>query len=177
MDIEANRSAINYSKKEMRRRVLWVAGGIAFSLTPRPCFGLRRWLLRRFGASIGEQVHIYPSARITLPWNLSVGDWSAIGEAAIVYSLGRITIGRSVTVSQYAHLCAGSHDYRDPAMPLLRLPITIEDEVWICADAFVGPGVTVGQRSILAARGVLVKDAPPGTILGGNPARILKQRD
>lgn len=61
-------------------------------------------------------------------------------------------------------------------MPLLKLPIEVRDDAWICADAFVGPGVVVGVRSIVAARAVVVKDVPDGMIVGGNPACSVKQR-
>lgn len=81
-----------------------------------------------------------------------------------------------MTISQNAHLCAGSHDYNDRAMPLLKLPIEVRDDAWICADAFVGPGVIVGARSIVAARGVAINDVPEAIIVGGNPARFIKHR-
>jgi putative colanic acid biosynthesis acetyltransferase WcaF len=130
-----------------------------------------------FGARVGRDVHIYPSVRILLPWQLKIGDQSAIGDGAIIYNVGTIAIGSRTTVSQYAHLCAGSHDYRDPAFSLLRLPITIGDEAWICADAFVGPGVCIGDRAIVGARAVASKNVPSGMIVVGNPARVVKSRD
>ena len=87
-----------------------------------------------------------------------------------------LKIGRLATISQYAHLCAGTHDYTDPRFPLLRPPITIGDEVWICADAFVGPDVTVGDRSIVGARATVMKDVPSDQIVAGNPAQLVKTR-
>jgi putative colanic acid biosynthesis acetyltransferase WcaF len=105
-----------------------------------------------------------------------VGDWSGIGAGARIYSLGPITLGAAVTVSQGAHLCAGTHDYTDPTLPLIRPPITIRSQAWICADAFVGPGVTVGEGAIVGARAVVVKDIDPWTVAVGNPARIVGQR-
>jgi putative colanic acid biosynthesis acetyltransferase WcaF len=122
-------------------------------------------------------VHFYNSAKIYFPWNLSIGDWSAIGEDVFIYNLGSVVIGNRVTISQRAHLCAGTHDYTDTTMPLLKPPITIQDQVWVCADAFVGPGVTVSQGAVVAARAVVVKDVPPWTVVGGNPARLLKRRE
>jgi putative colanic acid biosynthesis acetyltransferase WcaF len=177
LDIEANRRARKWSSRELIGRALWeVVSRPLFAWTPRIFWGWRRALLRLFGAEVGREVNIYPNVKVAIPWNLSIGDYTAIGEGAIVYSLGRISIGERVTISQHAHLCAGSHDYTDPVMPLLKLPITVEDEVWICADAFVGPGIVVGERAIVAARGVVVNDVPEGAIVGGNPARLIKQR-
>jgi len=111
-----------------------------------------------------------------MPWNVEIGDWTAIGEEAILYSLGRITIGARVTVSQRAHLCAGTHDYRKREMPLLRPPIRVEDEAWICAEAFVGPGVLIGQGAVVGARAVVVRSVAPWTVVAGNPARPIGDR-
>ena len=147
-----------------------------FRISPRPCFGWRRFLLRLFGARVGKEVHIYSNAMIYMPWNLSIDDWSAIGEYAYVYNLGLITIGKYVTVSHRVHLCAGTHDYSKPDLPLLKPPIHIFDQAWICADAFVGPGVEIGEGAIVGARAVVVKDVAAWAIVGGNPAKFIKRR-
>lgn len=176
IDIMANRAARKWSRKELVARLLWGLAHPLFAGSPRPLWGWRRFLLRLFGAKIGEEVHIYPSVRITIPWQLAIGDEAAVGDRAILYSLGRIALGERVTVSQGVHLCAGTHDYRDPAMPLLKLPIVVERDAWICADAFVGPGVRVGARAIVGARCVVMKDVEPEAIMIGNPARLLRRR-
>jgi putative colanic acid biosynthesis acetyltransferase WcaF len=139
-------------------------------------WGWRRFLLRCFGAHVGREVHIYPTARIMIPWNISIAEHSAIGDRAILYALGPITIGRQATISQGAHLCAGSHEYRRADMPLTKEPITISDGAWVCADAFVGPGVKVGEFAIVGARAVAMKDIEAWAIVAGNPARAIKQR-
>jgi putative colanic acid biosynthesis acetyltransferase WcaF len=94
----------------------------------------------------------------------------------LVYNLGRVSIGERVTISQRVHLCAGTHDYKNPAMPLIKPPIEIGDEVWVCADAFVGPSLTIGERAIVAAASVVVKNVSAGAIVGGNPAKEIKIR-
>lgn len=177
LNIASNRAATKYTLGELVRRVLWIlVGKPLFRLSPRPFFGWRRFVLRSFGASVGEGVNIYSSATIYFPWNLTIGDWSSIGEHAMIYNLGPVTIGEQVTVSQRAHLCAGTHDHTDPTMPLLKPPITVEDQAWICADAFVGPRVTVGEGAVVGARAVAVKNVDAWTIVGGNPARVIKTR-
>lgn len=177
LDISANRSARKWSKRELLRRALWDFFSVPlFAWTPRQLWGWRRFILRIFGAHIGREAHIYPSAKITIPWNLSIGDHAAVGDGAILYALGPITVGERVTISQHAHLCAGSHDYTDAAMPLIKPPISIGNDAWISADTFVGPGVVIGARAIVAARGVVVRDVPDDAIVGGNPARLIKQR-
>jgi putative colanic acid biosynthesis acetyltransferase WcaF len=176
LNIEANRRASNYSIREHLARLAWSVGKAIFRLTPRPCFGWRRVLLRLFGAKVGSHVNIYPSALIYYPWNLNIGDWSSVGEWALIYNLGPVTIGEGSTISQRAHLCAGTHDYRDPTMPLLKPPIKISNDTWICADAFVGPGVAIGEGAIVGARAVVTKNVAPWTVVAGNPARFLKSR-
>jgi len=171
IDVKSNRTTRNWSRRELAARVAWSLAWPLFRFSPRLLWGWRRALLRLFRANVGREVHIYPGAQITIPWNLTLGDHCAIGDRAILYALGPVAIGARTTVSQGAHICAGSHDWRQPDMPLLKLPISIGTDCWICADAFIGPGLTIGDHSIVAARAVVVKPVPPGTIIGGNPAR------
>lgn len=147
-----------------------------FRFSPRSFFGWRRFLLRLFGAHVGMDAHVYPSARIYLPWKLTLGNESSIGEWALIYNLGHITVGDKSTVSHRAHLCAGTHDYTNPSLPLLRQPIKIESQAWICADAFVGPGIRIGEGAVVAAASVVVRDVPSWQVVAGNPARVIKQR-
>jgi putative colanic acid biosynthesis acetyltransferase WcaF len=177
LDIAANRRARKYSRGELVRRVAWAAVWPLFRFSPRPAFAWRRMLLRLMGARVGARVHIYASATITYPWMLEIGDESAIGERALVYNLGRVTIGRRATISHQAHLCAGTHDYTDPALPLVKPPIVVGDEAWVCADAFVGPGVTVGAGAVVGARAVVLRDVEPWMVVVGNPARAVKRRE
>jgi putative colanic acid biosynthesis acetyltransferase WcaF len=176
-NIEENRRHQRYSKAEYLGRILWTLAWPLFRFSPRILFGWRAFLLRIFGAKIGRHVHIYNSVDIYLPWNLVIEDWSALGERVRIYNLGTISIGKTVTVSQRAHLCAGTHDHSDPAMRLLKPPIHIADQAWICADAYVGPGVTVGEGALVAARAVVVKDVEPWQMVGGNPARGIGRRE
>lgn len=176
-DVQSNRTRREYSAREYFLRVVWGLCLPLFRWSPRIAFAWRNWLLRRFGANVGDRVHIYNTAQIRYPWHLSVGDDSAIGEYAIVYNLGFVQIGKRVTVSQYAHLCAGTHDYRRADMPLVRAPISVEDDVWICAEAFIGPGVTVSAGAIVGACACVFSDVDAWTIVGGNPARFLKNRE
>ena len=87
-----------------------------------------------------------------------------------------VRVGKHATISQRAHLCAGTHDYKDPAMPLVKSTIDIGDDVWVCADAFVGPDITIGDGAVVGARAVVVRSVPPDAIVGGNPAREIGRR-
>lgn len=174
-DVTANRRVRKWTRRELAGRVLWGLARPLFALSPRPLWGWRRAMLRLFGASVGREVHVFPSVRITVPWNLTLGDQCAVGDRAILYALGPISIGSRATVSQGAHLCAGTHDIADPARPLVKPPILIGPDAWIAADAFVGPGVTVGSGALVGARAVVMKDVEPGHIVVGNPARTIRK--
>ena len=175
-DARANRAARKYSSAEQVRRVVWSVGRWLVRLSPRPCFGWRRGVLRLFGARIGAHVHIYPSAHLYMPWNVEIGDWSALGEHVLVYSLGKVRIGCGVTLSYRSHVCAGTHDLNDPALPLLKPPVILEDSAWVGTEAFIGPGVTVGRGAVVGARAVVVKNVEPLQIVAGNPARPIGRR-
>jgi putative colanic acid biosynthesis acetyltransferase WcaF len=177
IDVEQNRLQRKWTPKEQAGRILWVLVSPFFALSPRPLWGWRRFILRSFGARIAAHAHIYPTVRIAIPWNLDIGKSAAVGDRVILYSLGLITIGARATVSQGAHLCAGTHDWRDAAMPLLKKPITIGEDCWICADAFVGPDVTIGKATIIGARSVVMKDVKENVVGHGNPFRVTKMRD
>ena len=175
-DIEANRRAVKWTFREKVGRALWGMVNPLFRWSPRPCHCWRNFLLRLFGAKVGKSVQIDPTAKIFIPWNLKIGNWSSVGFEALLYNLGPLTIGEKVTISQRAHLCGGSHDYRSSAMDLIKAPIGIGDGVWICADAFVGPGVKVGRGAVVGARAVVVKDVGEGAVVAGNPAAPVGKR-
>jgi putative colanic acid biosynthesis acetyltransferase WcaF len=176
LDIAANRTARKYTRREQAMRVLWAFGRVLFRLSPRPCFAWRRWVLRAFGAQVGSNVRIHATAIVYMPWNVVLEDWCAVGEYAFIYSLGKVCLGRNATISYRSHLCAGTHDFRDPTLPLLKPPIVIEDNAWIGTEAFIGPGVTVGNGAIVGARAVVVKNVAPMSIVAGNPARTIGRR-
>jgi putative colanic acid biosynthesis acetyltransferase WcaF len=171
LDIAANRRARKYSQRVLAGRVLWSIAYPLFRYSPRFFWTWRNALLRVFGASIGRSVRIYPTVDIIIPWTLTIGDEATVGHRATLYALGPITIGARATVSQGAHLCAGTHEYNKPDFPLVKQSIIVGEGVWICADAFIGPNVMLGAYSIAGARAVVMRDVAPGLIVAGNPAK------
>lgn len=163
-------------RQKVARQLWYVAEASLFRFSPRPCYRWRNWLLRRFGARVHRTARIRPTATVEVPWNLTVGAHTVVGDGAILYCLGEVRLGARVTVSQYAHLCAGTHDYTRADLPLLRSPITVGDDAWVAADVFVGPGVTIGAGAVVGARSNVFTDLPPWTVCIGSPARPVKDR-
>ena len=176
LDIETNRKTTNYSKIILFKRIIWSVASMFFRYSPRTAFAYRIYILRMFGAKIGKQVHVYSTARIAFPWNLEVDDWSALGENTLIYSVGKIVIGKKVTISQNAHLCAATHDFTNISLPIVTQQITIHDQVWVAADAFIAPGIIIGEGAIIGARSAVFKNVEPWAIVGGNPAKFIKKR-
>ncbi len=158
-------------------RVVWAAVWLLlYRPSPRPFHAWRRALLRAFGARIGTGAHPYASARIWAPWNLIMEEHSCIGDDVDCYCVAAVTIGAHATVSQYSYLCAASHDFRNPAMPLVVAPIVIEAQAWVAADVFVGPGVRIARGSVVGARSTVMHDVGAWTVVAGNPARPIGVR-
>ena len=164
----------------LRNRLFRVGWGLAWLLlarwTPPPLHGWRRLVLRAFGATLAPGARVHASVRVWYPPHLTLGADTLIGPGARLYNQGRIAIGARAVVSQGAHLCASTHDIRDPAFQLVLRPITVGEGCWIAAEAFVGPGVTVGDGAVVAARAALFEDARPAGVYRGNPAVWVKDR-
>ena len=157
-------------------RALWgVVQGTLFRWSPRPLFAWRRFLLSLFGARLDPKARVYPRAKIWAPWNLEMEAFATLADDVDCYSVDRTVIGRRATVSQYTYLCGATHDFEDPDRPLVPMPITIGARAWIAADVFVGPGVQIGEGTVVGARSSVFKDLPPWTVCVGNPAKPIRE--
>lgn len=168
-----------YPRSEVLLRWLWLfVQSTIFRWSPRPFHGFRVWLLKLFGADIPApgQVVVFPTARITFPWKLHLAPRSMVGPHVNLYNLAPVHLRYGANLSQYCHLCAGTHDFTRWEMPLVARPIVIGENAWLGADVFVGPGVTVGELCVVGARSVVMKDLPPRTVCAGQPCRVLKPR-
>jgi putative colanic acid biosynthesis acetyltransferase WcaF len=158
-------------------RVIWSLVWLIFArFTPPALHGWRRLLLIAFGAQVGRGARVHGSARIWLPVNLELGAHCLIGPGVRLYNQGRIEIGSKTVVSQGAHICASTHDIGDPHFQLVLRPISVGNQAWIAAEAFVGPGVEIGDRAVIGARAALFDDAAADGVYSGNPAVLVKQR-
>jgi putative colanic acid biosynthesis acetyltransferase WcaF len=141
-----------------------------------PSSSIRVFILRLFGAKIGKNVVVKPGVNIKYPWNLSIGDYTWIGENAWIDNLTHISIGNHVCISQGAYLLTGNHDFNKTTFDLMVKPITIEDGAWIGAKAIVCPGVICGSHAVLTAGSVATKNLVAHTINSGHPAVPVKER-
>ncbi|MGD1904212.1 MAG: hormogonium polysaccharide biosynthesis acetyltransferase HpsU [Geitlerinemataceae cyanobacterium] len=154
----------------------WLVQAVVFPLSLHNTSGLRCAVLRAFGAKIGRNVLIRPTARFTYPWKVTIGAESWIGDDVVFYSLDRIEIGAHCVISQKSYLCTGSHDLTDPTFSLQVAPIVVGNGAWVATDCFVAPGVTIGANTVVGARSSVFRDLPAGKICIGNPCKPRRDR-
>lgn len=151
--------------------LLWEYCWVIFCLwTPKPLNRWRLFWLKCFGTKIHGLPFVHQRARIQIPWNLTLHDRACLGDRTNVYTLGEIEIGARSVVAQEAYLCTGTHDLKDPNLPLQVAKITIGEDVFIGARAFIMPGVTIGNSAVIGACSLVTKNIDPGMIVTGNPA-------
>ncbi len=166
----------SFSLSNRLRRQCWTLVWLLFfRMTPRPCHAWRRFVLRCFGAEVGQHAHIYPGARIWAPWNLVVGVGAAIADGAEVYNPSTIEIREGAVVSQGAYLCGASHEYASRDFRLVSQPIIIGARAWVAARAIVQMGVTIGDGCVVAAGSVVTRDMPAWTVCAGVPCRPIRR--
>jgi putative colanic acid biosynthesis acetyltransferase WcaF len=154
----------------------WLVQATMFRWSPQVAYSWRRWLLRLFGAKVGKGVNLRPSVVITYPWKLTIGDWSWIGDFVTLYTLGEITIGDNVVISQHSYICGASHDFTSPAFDIITNPVHIESEVWISSGVFVSPGVRIRRGAVVGARSLVLNDLPEMMLSAGHPAKPIRSR-
>jgi acetyltransferase-like isoleucine patch superfamily enzyme/glycosyltransferase involved in cell wall biosynthesis len=189
---------INKIKSNLRLKQLVIS-----MITPKNQARPRSWvklLLNPFRHKRGRHSCIRRKTRIDVfPWNdfvlgkdstiedfatvnngagpVYIGERTRIGLSCTV--IGPVTVGNDIMLAQNVVLSGLNHSYEDITRPIslqkqTTSMITIEDEVWIGANAVILAGVTVGRHSVIAAGSVVTRDVPPYSVAGGNPARILK---
>lgn len=157
---------------------LWFLFNAAFVLNPfNPFSSLRKVILRLFGAKIGKGVVIKPRVNVKFPWNLEIGDYTWIGEAVWIENQAQVTIGAHACLSQGAVLMTGNHNYKLETFDLIVKPITLEDGVWIGANAMVTQGVTCHSHAVLSVQSVASKDLEAYTIYAGHPCTEIRKRE
>jgi acetyltransferase-like isoleucine patch superfamily enzyme len=129
----------------------------------------------------GAILHVYNFRGIPHS-GIKIGCDSLIGEYNVIRGQGGVTIGDRVYTSPFSQLIAVNHVFDDPDRPfteqgITATGITIEDDVWIGASAVITDGVRVGKGAVIAAGAVVTRDVPAHCVVGGVPARIIKEID
>ncbi|MBC2595598.1 putative colanic acid biosynthesis acetyltransferase [Ruficoccus amylovorans] len=169
---------VTYSFPHKAGRIVWaVVWSLFYRPTPRNLYPWRRLLLRCFGANIAPGAKPASGARIWAPWALTMEEGSTLGDYVDCYTQAPIVLRAHCTVSQYCFLCAGTHDTRRLDLPHLAAPIEIGAYAWVTADAFIGPGVTVGEGAVVGVRSTVLDDVEPWTVVAGTPAKFMKKRE
>lgn len=168
----------DFGIKNKLGRVLWAVGYLIL-FRPFVLQAFNKWrvfILKCYGARVDWSANIYASAKIWAPWNLEMGKNACLGPAVDCYNQGLICIGDNSIISQKSYICASSHDFTNSKFPLILKPVTIKDQVWVAADAFIGPGVTIEQGAVVGARAAVFKHVEAWAVVGGNPAVYIKKR-
>jgi putative colanic acid biosynthesis acetyltransferase WcaF len=167
----------SFSHRNRLARLAWqLVWLLLFRPTPPSLHAWRCWLLRRFGAKIDAHCHVYSDVQIWAPWNIFMGEHACLGRRVICYSMASVCLGKGAVVSQGVHLCTGSHDHESQNFQLYAKPIRIGSYAWICAEAFLAPGVEIGEGAVIGARSVVTRDQPAWMVCAGNPCKPLKAR-
>ena len=166
-----------FSLTNRLRRVSWnLVWLFLYRPSPRPFHSWRALLLRLHGAKMGADCHFYPASKVWAPWNLVCAEQVTAADHAEIYTPAPITFGDHAILSQGAYICGATHDYDDPAFPLLAFAMHIGSYAWICARASVSPGVNIGDGAVLGLASVASRDLDAWTIYAGVPAIRIKQR-
>ena len=166
-----------FSLQDRLRRLNWnLCWAIFYRTSPRPLHSWRAFLLRLFGAKIGPDCHFYPRSKVWAPWNLICANQVTAGDGVEIYNPAPVTLGSHAILSQEAYLCGATHDYDDPAFPLIAYATTIGADAWVCARASVAPGVNIGEGAVLGLGSVATRNLDPWTVYAGVPAVKVKER-
>ena len=177
MDLSKYDNTDYYTGAGKIKMIIWYFVNFTiFSSWLFPSSRLKRGVLRVFGARIGKGVVIKPRVNIKYPWNLTIGEYSWVGEGCWIDNLAHVSIGSNVCISQDAYLLTGNHDYKDQHFGLITKEITIEDAAWVGAKSIVCPGSIMRKGSILTVGSVLSGETSVNGIYQGNPAKLIRER-
>lgn len=166
-----------FQTSDRARRFVWNACRVLlYRTSPRPMHGWRTMLLRLFGATMGPNCHFYPGSKVWAPWNLICEDQVTAADGSEIYNPAPMRFGSHFILSQDGYLCGATHDYDDPAFPLMAYAMDFGSYAWVCARASVAPGVSMGEGAVLGLGSVATQKMEPWTIYAGTPAIKIKAR-
>jgi putative colanic acid biosynthesis acetyltransferase WcaF len=166
-----------FQTSDRARRLVWnICHALFYRTSPRPMHGWRSMLLRLFGATMGANCHFYPGSRVWAPWNLICADQVTAADGSEIYNPAPMRFGSHFILSQEGYLCGATHNYDDPAFPLMAYAMDFGEYAWVCARASVAPGVSMGDGAVLGLGSVATQRMEPWTIYAGSPAVKIKPR-
>ena len=137
------------------------------------------WLRGRF-RSFGKNVNIRPGVEMYPLYNISIGDNSGVGRDSYISASDQVVIGKDVMIGPQLMLYTADHATQLGVpmvrQPMIKKPVTIEDDVWIGSRVTILPGVTIGTGSVVAAGSVVTRNVEPFSIYGGVPAKLIRKR-
>lgn len=166
-----------FSFRDRMRRLNWnICWLFLYRTSPRPLHSWRSFLLRCFGATMGAKCHFYPRSKVWAPWNLICSDQVTAADGVEIYNPAPVTLGSHAILSQDAYVCGATHDYDDPAFPLIAYAMTVGAYCWVCARASVAPGANLGEGAVLGLGSVATRSLDAWTVYAGVPAIKVKER-
>ena len=141
-----------------------------------PSRHIRKWFYQMLGAKIGKNAGICRRTEVLYPKGLNMSNNVAVGWYAELVARGGITIEHDTNISSHVIMITGSHDIDDPDFTADFKPIHIGHHCWIGTGAMILQGVTIGDGAVVAAGAVVTKDVPPYTVVGGVPAKVIRER-
>ena len=168
------RLLIAYTKDFLFNLLIYFHNHIATNI---PSHMIRRFFLRRtIRVEIGQGSATLLGLRLYTRGNLAIGNHSVIDRDCVLDARGGITIGNNVNLAPEVMILTASHDPDNADFAGIEKPVVVEDYAWIATRALILPGVTIGHHAIVAAGSIVTKDVSPHTIVGGNPARLIRER-
>lgn len=175
--IDLSKSVQKWPKKIILKRIIWSMVWPVFKYLPKIFSGLRIYVLRLMGASIGENCLVMPGVKVLMPWNLRIGNYVAIGARVDIYNFAEVFVGDMTVISQDVFICTGSHDYCKYNMPLIYYPISVGNNVWISARVILLPGVTIAEGVVVGLGSIITKSITESwVVFAGIPAKFVSNR-
>jgi maltose O-acetyltransferase len=141
-----------------------------------PSHGLRNLFYRLSGIQLARTSSLHWRARFFSPENLRIGEYSTLGNDGFYDARDGISIGECVNIAAEVRIYTREHDLDDPFFAEIGAPVTICNYVYIGSRVTILPGVNIGIGAAVASGAVVTKDVPPYTLVGGVPAKFLRER-
>lgn len=142
-----------------------------------PSHMVRNFFYRRSGLTLPRSSSVHWRAEFYHPGGIVIGANCIVGDTCFLDGRDGIRLGRNVNIGSHVSIYTRQHDVDDPDFAEVGGPVDVGDYAWIASHAVVLPGVSIGEGAVVAAASVVTKDVPPYTLVGGNPACVIRERN